>query len=457
MKPAESAYPAYLILALGLVVLTWSTLLGSSLPAQLADLGSLHKTHKITATWLSSSHQPEGGPLSPQAMRQLSQYSLRDYDLAYAVAASTSAVYQKNRSPAQVLGVNDRYPQFRQINLKAGGFLTAEQENRQVAVIDEELAQALFQNCNVVGLEIELYGRKFKIVGVAGADPSLMGTLTDKGYGTVYIPAKILLELEADSRLTSLAVETKDAGTTGRNTALLATALASIGQNPANYKIIDYNMAGLLLEQANLLRNFLAGAVAMVMLFALLRRKIRGIDYFCRRGLRDNYWREMIKGDGVRLMLDMAVSIALVAVMLLVWKLIRFSFYIPPENIPNELIDMSFWVDLMEKGIQRGMQSAGYAPPPEEVQLNVLNTIGNWNLFLNIFLGWPLFWLGLYQTRLLGEKLLKVEVFCSVCLLAALSLGAALLWIMKMSPVIGTGEVLLVFCSVFLTVVIKKT
>lgn len=46
MKPAKSAYPAYLILALGILVLTWSTVLGSSLPAKLADLGGLHKTTK---------------------------------------------------------------------------------------------------------------------------------------------------------------------------------------------------------------------------------------------------------------------------------------------------------------------------------------------------------------------------------------------------------------------------
>ena len=457
MKPAKSAYPAYLILALGILVLTWSTVLGSSLPAKLADLGGLHKTNKITATWLSNSNQPEEGSFSLQDMRQLTQYNLRDYDLAYAMEASTSAAYQKNQSQAQVLGVNDRYDQFHQINLRSGCFLTFEQENQQVAVIDEDLAQALFQNCNVVGRKIELYGREFKITGVAGADHSLIGTLTDRGYGTVYIPVKILLELEADSRITSLEVETKNAGTTGLNIAVLETALASIGQDPANYKIIDYNVTGLLMVQVNLLRNFVAGTVAIVMLFCLFRRKIRGIYHFCRLRLRDKYWSEMIKGDAARLVLGMAEVLALVAVLLLLlWKLIRFTLYIPPENIPNELIDVSFYVDLIKNEIQAGLQSAGYVAPPGEVQLNILNTIRNWNLFLNIFLGWPLFLLGLYQIKLLQEKLLKVEVFCSVFMLAALSLGTTLLLIIKMPPVIETGEVLLVFSSIFLTVVTKK-
>jgi hypothetical protein len=89
--------------------------------------------------------------------------------------------------------------------------------------------------------------------------------------------------------------------------------------------------------------------------------------------------------------------------------------------------------------------------------LNVLNAIQNWNLFLNLFLGWPLFLLGLYQIKLSGGEPLKAEVFCSVFLLAALILGTALLWIIEMPPVIGTAEVLLVFSSIFLTVVTKKS
>ncbi|GBF33692.1 ABC-type antimicrobial peptide transport system permease component [Desulfocucumis palustris] len=452
MKPAKSAYPAYLILALGILVLTWSIVLGSSLPAKLAELGGPHKTNKITATWLSNSNQPEEGSFSLKDMRQLTQYSLRDYDLAYAMEASTSAAYQKNQSQAQVLGVNDRYDQFHQINLRSGCFLTFEQENQQVAVIDEDLAQALFQNCNVVGRKIKLYGREFKITGVAGVDHSLLGTLTDRGYGTVYIPAKKMLELEEDCKITSLEVETRDAGTTGLNAAVLETALASIGQDPANYKIIDYNVAGLLMEQENLLRNFVAGTVAIVMLFGWLRRKIRGIYHFCRLRLRDKYWSEMIKGDAARLVPGMAEVLALAAVLLLLWKLIRFTLYIPPENIPNELIDASFWAELIKKGIQTGLQSAGYVAPPGEVQFNILNTMQNWNLFLNIFLGWPLFLLGLYQIKLLKEKLVKVEVFCSVFMLAALSLGTTLLLIIKMPPVIGSGEVLLVFSSIFLII-----
>ncbi|RYD02139.1 hypothetical protein N752_27190 [Desulforamulus aquiferis] len=79
----------------------------------------------------------------------------------------------------------------------------------------------------------------------------------------MYIPIKKLVEFESSFKITSLEVETRDIGTTGRNVADFKTALSSIGQDPANYKIIDYNMERLLLEQKNLLRNFVVGMGAV--------------------------------------------------------------------------------------------------------------------------------------------------------------------------------------------------
>lgn len=449
----KSAKSAYLALAMGIFVLTLSPLLGASLSAKLADIYGLHKTSKITATRLSDTNRPEDGTFSLENMRQLAQYDLRDFDMAYAMETSTYAAYKKNRSQAQVLGVNDRYSQFHQINLKAGGFLTSGQENQQVAVIDEDLARALFQDCDVVGLEIELYGRKFKITGVAENDRSLIGALTDNGYGKVYVPAKKLLELEANSGITSLELETRDAGATGRNAAVLKTALASIGKDPADYKMIDYNLERLLLEQKNLLRNFVLGAAALVILFGLIRRKIRGIYHLCRLGLQEKYFSEVIRGDAARLALGAAEVLAAAAVMLLIWKFISFNIYIPSENIPNELIDISFFADLFKNGIQAKVQSAGYTAPPGEIRLNILNTIQNWNLALSIFLGLPLFCLGVYQVKMTWEKLLKVEVFCCASLVASLFTSAALLLLTKMPPAMDTKGVLLLFAFIFLTVI----
>ncbi|RYD02138.1 hypothetical protein N752_27185 [Desulforamulus aquiferis] len=143
----------------------------------------------------------------------------------------------------------------------------------------------------------------------------------------------------------------------------------------------------------------------------------------------------------------------IVSVMFLLWRLIKFPLYISPENIPNELIDISFFSNLLKNVIQAKVQSAGYVATSGETQLNILNTIQNWNLFLSIFLGLPLFYLGLYQVKMLGEKLLKVEVFCCAIMMVSLVISIALLLMTKMPPVIDTKGVLLLFISIFSTVI----
>lgn len=447
MKLAKLAYP---MLAMGVFILTLSPILGASLSAKLAESYGLHKTNKITATALSNSKQSGESTFSLESMRQLAQYDLRNYDLAYALEASTLAVYKESQSQVQVLGVNDRYHQFHQITLKAGSFLTLGQENQRVAVIDETLAQTLFQNYNVLGLDIEIYSQKFTIIGVAEDDRSLVGNLTDSDYGTVYIPVKKLLELEGNSGITSIEAETRDSGTTGRNTASLKTALTAIGKDPADYRVIDYNLERLLLDQKNLLRDFVVGMGAIVVLFGLLRRKVWSINRFCRLRLQENYFLEIIRVDSTKLLLGMAKLLVIVAAMLLVWRLIKFPFYISPENIPNELIDLSFFADLLKKGIQAGVQSNGYLTSPGEAQLNIIKALQNWNIALSLFLGLPLFYLGLYLGKELGGESLKVEVFCSACLMVALLIGIALLLMTKMPLEIGTGGVILVFLSILL-------
>lgn len=444
----KAAKLAYFMLAMGVFILTLSPILGATLSAKLADSYGLHKTDKITATGVSNSKQFGEGSISLEDMRQLAQSDLRDYDLAYAVEASTSAVYKENQSQAQVLGVSDRYHQFHSINLKAGSFLTPGQENQPVALIDEDLAQTLFQTYNVVGLEIELYGRKFKIIGVAEDDRSLLGTLTDSGYGTVYIPVKKLLELEKNSGITTLEVETRDPGTTGHNVATLKTALGSINKDPANYRIIDYNLELLLMEQKNLLRNFGVGAGALGVFFGLLRRRMRSLYRFCRLKLQEQYYLEIIKMNTSRLVLGMVEIIVIIAVMVLLWRFIKFPVYISPENIPNELIDFSFFAELLNKGIQASVQSTGYITSPGEDSLNILNAIQNWNIWLGLFLGLPLFYQGLYQVKGLRGEPFEVAVFCSACQLASLFIGITLLLITKMPLAIGAKGVLMVFISI---------
>lgn len=449
----------YLFLALGIFILTFSPLLGASLTAKLAAMNGQHQINKITATSLNNADNsdPQGkGSLSPENMRRLAQFDLKDFDLAYSSETSAAAVYKDKQSQARVLGVNDRYNRFHQLDLKSGGFLTPGQEYQQVAVIDENLAQALFQNSNVVGLELELYGRQFKIIGVAEDDPSLFGSLTEPEDGTIYLPVKTLLELNPNSRITSLEVETRDSGTTGHSTEILQTALAALGRDAKNFKIIDYNLEYFLMDQKNKLMNFTAGTVALVLLFGLLRRRIQGIYHYVRFRLQEKYFREVLQEDRVGLLTGLAEIVLLAGGMFVIWRLICFRYYLPPENMSPEL-GLSYLADLLKNNIQAANQNTGYLAPPGEIRLDILKTIQNWNFVCNLFLGWPLFYLGLHLVKPAGGKLFKTEVLAGVFLLASLWLSIVLLLLVKIPLAMDTKGVFLVYISLFLAVIAKGT
>ena len=459
--PSGSGYPksAYFLLAIGIFILIFSSTLGASLAAKLVDLNGPHQTGKITVTSLNNadnSGSRGNDSLSPENMRQLAQFGLQGFDLTYSSETSVAAFYKDKQCEARVLGVNDRYNQFHKIGLKSGGFLTPGQEYQQVAVIDENLAQALFQNSNVFGLELELYGRQFKVIGVAEDDLSLPGSLTEPEGGTIYLPVAMLLELNRNSRITTLEVETKDTGTTGSNTDVLQTALAAVGRDAKNFKIIDYNLEYFLMEQQNKLMNFTAGTVALVLLFGLLRRRIQGICHYVPLRLREKYFREVLQEDRAGLITGLVEIILLAGGMFVIWRLICFRFYLPSENMPPEL-KFSYLTDLLKNNIQAISQNAGYLPPPGEIRLDILKTIQNWNFVCNLFLGWPLLYLGLHLVKPAGEKLFKAEGMASVFLLASLWLSIALLLLVKMPPVMDTKGVFLLFIALFLAVIVKGT
>jgi len=449
----------YILLAIGIFILTFSSTLGASLTAKLADLNGPHQINKITATSLNNADNSESqgnGSLSPEDMRRLAQFGLPGFDLAYSSETSAWAFYKDKQCEARVLGVNDSYNQFHQIDLKSGGFLTPGQEYRQVAVIDENLAQALFQNSNVVGLELELYGRQFKIIGVAEDDLSFPGSLTEPEDGTVYLPVETLLELNPNSRITSLEVETRDSGPTDHNTDILQTALAAIGQDAGSFKIIDYNLEYFLMEQKNRLMNFAAGAFALVLLFGLLKGRVQEIYHFIGLRLREKYFREVLQEDRAGLITGLAEILLLAGGMFVIWRLICFPFYLPPENMPHEL-KFSYLTDLLKSNIQAANLNTGYLAPPGEIRLDILKTIQNWNFVCNLFLGWPLLYLGLHLVNSAGEKLFKAEVLAGVFLLASLWLSIALLLPGKMPLAMDTKGVFLLFIALFLAVIVKGT
>jgi len=101
---------------------------------------------------------------------------------------------------------------FYALDIIEGNFLSKadEEEASQVAVIDEELAVELFNTRNVIGNEILIYDRIFKIIGVEAIDSSILGILTDRNEPSVYIPVNVMLELDKETGISSIQIKTTE-------------------------------------------------------------------------------------------------------------------------------------------------------------------------------------------------------------------------------------------------------
>lgn len=446
----------YFILFAGIFILVCGILLGSSLAAEFHEINGLYGTNKITANVKNNLNTADTSAFTLEDMRILEQYSLKGSDFAYASYDKAQVVYKNKSCESNILGVSEKYIDFNQIRLKSGSFLTSGNDNEDVAVIDQELAYSLFNNDNVLGMEIELYGRKFRIIGVQEDEGSIIRTLAGNGYGSVYIPVKEMLDINANSRITYLELKTSDTGTSGKNMADLTKALASINKPASNYKIIDYNVEKILLEQKKHISIFIMGLITAIMLVLHIKVVIKGTYDTLRLHLKEYYMDEVLRQDWSRLLLTFLLSCVALAGCYILWENIKFNLYIPPEYIPSDLIDMAFYSDLVKNLIQTGIQNTGYIPVLGEMKLNALKAVSDWVFYIGLFAGFPLLYLGIYQLRALGRKPENLCLSCGIFTLLSSILGSFITLLLKMPVYIDLGGLIIMFSFIFIYIIRKK-
>jgi len=450
LKPIKATW---FILTAGIFILIFSTLLGASIVSKYNEINGFYKTNKVSVNILSNKSLQGKSSFTQDDIRHLQQFSFKDTDMAYAAESKSLAVYGENQTQANVLGVSDKYEMFHQIRLESGSFITSENRNEMVAVVDKELAIALFNNTNIIGMYIDLYDQRFRIIGVIDPDMSIIQTLADNGYGNIYMPVEHMLEYDANSKITSLEFRAASMGTTGKNVSGMTEALASIGKDASNYKIIDYNIEKILLEEKALFGIFIPGIGIIIMLLLLIKKRVVEIYAAINSALKENYFKDAIKLKYIKPGLLLLEIITALLFVYLVWDTVKFSIYIPTEYVPDELIDIGFFSELFKSLVQNKVQSAGYIPSSPEMKANVLSAIQSWNLYVGVLAGFPLYFLGLRLLELRNENTVKRLLYCCTVLLFSIILGLFILGIFNMPIVVNTKGVLIVFAFVFLSAV----
>lgn len=312
----------------------------------------------------------------------------------------------------KLTGTNYLLPHFAAMRFKHGCFFTQneEAEAENVIAVEDEFAWSVFRSEDVVGKNIKIAGQSFRITGVIRKDTSIIGRLLEDGLPEVYIPGKKLEELDETARIDSFQVRTADTDTLDRHRVLIADVLAKAGKNPEHYRINDFNIRQALLDQKADLIVFIPGSISILILFFYLKSSTTQVIKVIQAKCRSDYLSNVLK-DNLRTVLPagMKMITALLGISFIALG-IRFTFYIPPELIPEELIDISYYISLIKSNIQAEMSGAGYAASYPELYTRRIDLLTGWLLFVTSAAGLALIYAGLGRMKRLEMDLFKMTL-----------------------------------------------
>ena len=387
-------------------------------------LNGAHALKKVLV-WIDNRFDPDGSNgFSLTDLKRLKR-ELGTEELSYTVESgliNTVVVSGDRALPVKLTGVDYMYPMFNRLILAEGSPLTQKQEEEgaMVAVIDGDLAWELFKTTKATGRTLEILGGTFRVIGVAKKDPGLTGQLTKEDLPAVYIPAAVFLERDATARITALQIKAENSGLAGENITPIETALRQIGKDPDRYRLIDYNIRQRLMEQVPLLFRFLLGMFTIILLLAQVKENFVRLYVFLKEEGRTNYFFQVIKGNSRKVGIYLLqIGLRLVGIVLIV-LVINFKLYIPPEYIPEDLIDVSFYLSLLKRILKQGQQSLGSQVPRPQLIADTVTTLLNALFSGAVVFGAVFFSVGFRKLQSLAIRLDRSLLSTSLLLLFSL-------------------------------------
>ena len=436
----------------GILLIVMSIVLNGSLVSKITSMNDRYGFTKVTASLKNQLDRSGQKGLILNEALWLEQF-LNNGVITYRANPVTNlnVTFENQTCQAQILGVNFRYPEFYQLKLLQGAFWnrSGDAGAQMVAVIDQELAWNLFKATRVVGRVLHLGNWPVRIIGVIEQENSVFDWLTDSGVPKLYIPAATLLSIDNQARITNLEWLTADTGTLDLNKTILSGALQQIGKNPDDFTLIDWNIKRVLLEQKPRLLTLVIGILIVFTLLRYLVQEFQTVYFIVKVGCRSEYLRTVLKMK-VQVIRGSAFKIILcLGAILLLWLGCAFKPYIPPRYIPDELIDITYYVDLFQSGIQTGIAAMGDIPSHTEQLLHQAEMSTSWLLILGLAGGLPLLHIGLSGVKRTGTGPYQIMLRCGLGVLGATLITAICAWLLGVPPVMDLRNIWIVWAFVF--------
>ncbi len=394
---------------IGCLLLFLAIILGSSIYNKIEDLNSQVSMNKITVS-LKENNGLDKGYFSLEDIDELKR--LLDTEVITCSAQETSFISQgTNVTKARMVGTDELTLIFEDISLVRGGFFSETDcmEKSRVAVIDYDTAWKLFNNDNVVGCYVNIFGSRFKIIGVVESDRSVIGKLTVGGSVNVYMPVQTFLSISKDSIISYIQCKTDSEGITGNSTDIIKAAFLSIGKNPDNYIWKDYDVNEAKISQKPALLLFFMGVfitlAVLTYTIKFLKKTIQDIWKDCK----NDYLSHVVRHHQPEILKSLALLILTGSTSIIIFRIVRFSVYISPDMIPGDLTDISYYFDQFFQKVSSAFTADAYTVPFQEVKSNVAETIFYQIFYTGCFLGLLLFYTGLIGLTGFHKEDIKLE------------------------------------------------
>lgn len=273
--------------------------------------------------------------------------------------------------PVKAVMSGENLDNFSGLNILRGDFFSSDQyENgNKVAVISETLAQKLFTTHNIIGNEINMFGSKYKIIGLYQNKNSLLSLLTSDGIERVYIPFESFSSNNMQTTVNTVFI--KDQGLQDepfKEYKLESILREQIDINTDSYKINDFYNSSIYTSQPLSAFIFLVGILNICILIKYLIKYLKfGLSWF-KNQLNSKYFLEVLTKWKLSILLYFLLSAMLIVFIGAVFWIVRFKGGIPYEYIPaDNIFDLGFYANKVKEAIYNANSNIGYVPTQHEI------------------------------------------------------------------------------------------
>ncbi|WP_432807114.1 ABC transporter permease [Paenibacillus cellulositrophicus] len=297
---------------------------------------------------------------------------------------------------ADIVGVSAGYQYFHQLQIRSGSFFdsSAVELGRRVAVIHADVAERLFRSRDVVGRSIDIGNTPFTVIGVYDGSGTVLEQMSDDGVPDIIVPVSALLAVRPNLTIQTLELA-MDPDSAIEDEQGIHSALQSIGHRADRYEITNIKTIDAAQSQWSLLMRFVYGVIAILLCIKLIMANVGAARTFIKEKMEMANWTDVIRTERAKVAVFGAAIAGWGACIAIVWWIVSFRFQIPPDWLPDQLIDLRFYADKIKSLWQARVAQYGYVPSSGELLAAAADRFVTLLFLAGMLLGLPSFLIGI--------------------------------------------------------------